>query len=206
MPVWFGLPFLLAGLLAAGIGFSLHQDEQRYGREGVSVSGVVIETIYEPGTDDDGPSYSIRYEFVDPATGTRHGGESSVNEDEFYASDAGDPIEVTYLPVEPTKSRIGSPEPQLLVPLAVMGMGVIFSALGGGLLVLALAIRRRPSPSAESGKIAQVSHDTTSEPYALLVGEEPPRPDAPDQPMSDAELRAIDARLAPPPPGPAAQE
>ena len=205
LPSWFGVPFLLGGLVMAVFGFILLQDELRYGREGVSVSGTVIETVYFPGGGEDGPSYSIRYEFVDPATGTRHFGESDVSEEIFDSSASGDPVEVTYLPAEPTKSRVGSPEPQLLIPLLVMGGAAIFFLVGGGLLLLTRYMRRHGTPSwvtisngSDSGSHS-FSH-VDENPFAALIGadDKAPPPVADRPPLSEAELRAIDARLAPP--------
>ena len=188
----------------AGFGFVLLQDELRFGREGVSVTGTVVETVYFSGGED-GPSYSIRYEFVDPATGTRHSGESDVSEETYDTSTAGDPVEVTYLPAEPTKSRLGSPEPQLFIPFAVMGGGAIFLVIGGGLLLLTRYIRRNGAPSwvtisSRSGSRSETAFDEADHPFAALIGadDKAPPPAAERPPLTDTELRALDARLAPP--------
>lgn len=208
LPSWFGIPFLLGGLATAVFGFVLLQDELRFGREGVSVSGTVIETVYFSGGED-GPSYSLRYEFVDPATGTRHFGQSDVSEETYDTSAAGDPVEITYLPAEPTKSRVGSPEPQLLIPLIVMGAAAIFFVVGGGMLLLTRYMRKHGTPS-----WVTISHgsDSSSDfgsddgsnraenPFAALIGadDKAPPPVANRPSLTDTELRALDARLAPP--------
>src|SRR5919107_618643 len=46
LPWWFGVPFVIGGLVAAAIGVVLLMDELRFGREGVSVGGGVVETVY----------------------------------------------------------------------------------------------------------------------------------------------------------------
>ena len=208
LPVWFGVPFLLGGIFAAVIGGVLLLDEIRYGNEGVSVQGTVIETRYFAGGGEDGPSYAIRYEFVDPVTGTSHRGESDVSEETFGATAAGEAIEVTYLPADPTRSRIGPPEPQLFLPLVVFGMAVIFIVVGAGMIALTLRMRRHGVPSwitISSGSgfqparaPAPATDDETGNPFAALVGAAPaPPPAEKPPPMTDAELRALDARLAP---------
>jgi Protein of unknown function (DUF3592) len=208
LPSWFGLPFLAGGIIAAVFGFVLLQDELRYGREGVSVTGTVVETIYFSGGED-GPSYEARYEFVDPATGTRHGGQSDIDESTFDRMTAGDPIEVTYLPAEPTKSRVGSPEPQLLIPLALFGMAAIFIIVGVGLLLLTRRLRSHGAPSwltvsSGSGGTWNASaasgsdDDADSNPLAAYFADDAaPAPAVPPVPMTEEELRALDARLAP---------
>jgi hypothetical protein len=246
LPWWFGIPFLLGGILLLGLGFVLLQDELRYGRDGVSVSGSVVEAVYHPGGGEDGPSYSIRYTYVDPATGSHLAGESDVSEEVFDAADPGEPIEVTYLPAEPSKSRVGSPEPQLFVPVAVMGGGVIFAVIGGGLLFLMRMFRSRSGPGwmqpaslamAGNGAVAGEPDDGRDGSEAILnmlgmgelvdearaayaanaarvaaaaaaAGAEPPAGPAAEPPAetphhgptTDAELRDLDAKLAPPPP------
>lgn len=210
LPVWFGVPFLLGGIFAAVVGVVLLLDEIRYGNEGVSLQGTVLETVYFAGGGEDGPSYSIRYEYVDPATGTSHRGESDVSEETFEMTSAGEAIEVTYLPAEPAKSRVGSPEPQLFLPLVVFGMAAIFIVVGVGMILLTLRIRRHGVPSwvtISSGSTSdpepeqQRWDDATNNPLAAFIGDDaaPAPPPAEQQPpMTDAELRALDARLAPP--------
>ena len=128
-----------------------------------------------------------------------------MSEETFDASTAGDPVEVTYLPAEPTKSRVGSPEPQLLIPLIVMGGGAIFLVVGGGLLLLTRHIRRHGAPSwvtisSGSGPRSERVFDEADHPFAALIGadDKAPPPAAERPPLTDAELRALDARLAPP--------
>ena len=209
--MWFGVPFILGGLFAAVIGVVLLLDEIRYGNEGVSITGVVVETIYSAGGGEDGPSYSIRYEFIDPATGMPYGGESDVSEETYDETTSGEAIEVTYLPADPTKSRVGSPEPQLFLPLIVFFMAAIFAVVGIGMLALTLRMRRHGVPSwitMSSGSVSEPKPeqerqwDATDNPFAALMGDDaaptptPPAEKAP--PMTEAELRALDARLAPP--------
>ncbi len=211
LPWWFGVPFVIGGLFAAAVGGFLLMDEVRYGREGVAVSGVVVETIYSAGAGENGPSYSIRYEFVDPATGTSYRGESDVDESIFDSTTAGEPIEVTYLPAEPTKSRVGSPEPQLFVPVLLFGMAAIFVAVGVFMLVLVRRLRSHGAPAwltitSGSGAVAAASwvgddahdHGADDNPLAAFLSDDAAAPPADTRPpLTAAELRALDARLAP---------
>jgi hypothetical protein len=131
-----------------------------------------------------------------------------VSEQTFESSAAGDPVEVTYLPAEPTKSRLGSPEPQLLIPLIVIGAGAIFAVVGTGLFALTLRIRKHGPPAwvhistgAAPDSSSDASSDTAPDPVIDPVAyfrDEATLPVADRPPMSDAELRALDARLAPP--------
>lgn len=220
LPWWFGVPFALGGLLVVIFGFVLLQDELRYGREGVSVTAVVTDTRYFPGGGDDGPSFEIRYSFVDPATGTSRAGQSDVDESTFDATSVGDAIEVTYLPADPNKSRVGSPDPQLLVPLAVLGGGALFTLVGVGLLILTHRIRRNGAPAwlqitsaaidaENAADAADAEHVDSTNPFATFmtagptgpVTAPPPPPDRTgDGQLTSDELSALDARLASGPP------
>ncbi len=211
LPWWFGVPFVIGGLFAAAVGVVLLMDELRFGREGVSVAGTVIETTYSAGAGENGPSWSIRYEYVDPATGTSHRGESDVDESTYESTTAGAEIEVTYLPAEPTKSRVGSPEPQLFVPVLVFGMAAIFVAVGVFMLILVRRIRSHGAPAwltvtSGSGTAAAATwaHDDPDDdeaqdnPLAAFLSDDAaPPPTETRAPLTDAELRALDARLAP---------
>src|SRR5215213_3445080 len=137
VPWWFGIPFILGGIVALGFGAVLLQDELRFGTDGVPVTGTVLDTKYFSGGSDSGPSYTIVYTFIDPATGARHDGESDVEESVFDRAEPGQPIDITYLPANPQKSRVGSPDPQLLIPFAILGMGLLFIVVGGGMTLLA---------------------------------------------------------------------
>lgn len=229
LPTWFGVPFIIGGVFMAVLGFVLLQDELRYGSEGVSVSAVVTDTVYFPGGGDDGPSYELRYAFVDPATGVTHDGRSDVDETRFDRTSLGETIEVTYLPADPGKSRVGSPEPQLVIPLIIFGGAALFLVVGVGLLWLMRRIRRGGLPSwvtitsaaiaADPRAAADEDHDLTALPEALAglfgagsivtstsassasaaaTSTGAPPPAEPDRPLTQDELRAIDARLAPP--------
>lgn len=227
LPSWFGIPFLLGGVVFLGVGVVLLQDELRFGSEGVSAAGTVLDTIYHPGGGEDGPTYSIRYEFVDSATGTRQAGESDVSEEAFDAASAGDPIEVTYLPAQPTKSRVGSPEPQLFVPAIMFGAALLFIVVGAGFLIAMRWMRSNGGSGAmwmgigsgvddddddlDEGASAMVlgmlgmgdlaaAARATPMPDGSAAYVEPTEgtPPEPHQPTTEAELRALDARLAPP--------
>lgn len=226
LPWWFGIPFILGGLLFAGVGVTILLEELRYGSDGVAVTGTVTDLDYRPGSGDDGPTFTIRYGFTDPSGVERHGA-TDVGEQEFDAVTIGGPVQVTYLPAEPTKHRVGSPEPQLIVPVAFIGGGLLFAVIGGGLLVFVRAMRRNqlpswvqvasesaddsadPSPAQVSAALAQIFGGTA---LASAVPGEPATaaaaptatPAAPETPLTEAELRALDARFAPPAPSPQA--
>jgi hypothetical protein len=218
MPIWFGLPFLAGGVFAAILGFILLQDELRFGREGVAVAAIVTGTDRFSGGED-GPSYEVRYEFEDPLTGFHHFGRSDIDESTFDRTFVGDAVEVTYLPADPNKSRVGSPEPQLLIPLIIFGAAALFGVVGAGLLWLTIRIRRHGVPSwvtitstegaTQSGPAADDAAELPGALVGLLGGARPgadvaPSSAEPSRPLTTDEIRALDARLAasPPPPKP----
>ena len=220
LPWWFGVPFALGGVVVLVFGFVLLQGELRFGSEGVAVIGVVTDTVYYAGGGEDGPSYEVRYQFIDPMTGRSHGGQSDVDESTFDATGTGDAIEVTYIPADPTKSRVGSPDPQLLVPFAVLGGGALFLIVGIGLLLLTRRIRRHGAPAwlqitsaAFDAEDASGDGDDllASNPFAAFmtgdaaapragvaaVQPEPAPGPADDHKLTEDELSALDGRLAP---------
>jgi len=175
LPSWFGVPFLLGGLAFLAFGFVLLLDELRLSNEGVTTTAVVVEKDYSPGGGDSGPSYELGYEFAPAGSTTNQHGSSDVSEEMYDATPLGAAVEVTYLPSDPTKSRVGSTDPQLFVSLMVLGGGLVFLVVGGAMLVIVPRMRRRVAEAVA-----------------------PPKP-APQRPTTEAELRALDARLAAPP-------
>jgi hypothetical protein len=184
-PIWFGIPFALMGVIAIAIGFVLFQGEQQYGREGAMVEGTVLDKAYDPGDDEESPSYHLRYEFLDPATGQRHGGSGSVSAATYSSMRVGDTVHVTYLPADPGRNRLGSPEPQLLMPMMVMGIGAIFALAGPLLIATSLRARRLRARATATG---------TSTPGSATPGSAMTDPGAagPVVPVSAEELRRVD--------------
>jgi hypothetical protein len=213
LPWWFGIPFALGGVVFAVLGITMVRDELRFGSEGVSIAGSVTDKDYSPGSGDSGPSYTIRYQFTDPATGRPYYGATDVSEDAYDEASIGSQIEVTYLPLEPTKSRIGSPEPQLMIPFIVLGAGGLFALIGVGMLVVTWRIRKHGLPawiqveneSTESSDASQA--DAMREIFGSLgmaraaaatPAATPVAAAEPDRPITEDDLRALDAKLAPP--------
>ena len=217
MPSWFGIPFMLGGLLFAGIGGVIAMDELRYGSDGVAVVGTVTDLDFRPGSGDDSDTWTIRYQFTDTAGFERYGF-TDVSEDTFEAAALGGPIEITFLPAESGKNRVGSPDPQLLLPVVFIGAGLLFAAIGVGLLFLVRAMKRNQLPA-----WVQVTTEGDDEPdlqaaaalgkliggtgiaSAIAPGPEP-APALQAAPLTEDELRALDARLAPPPVSPPPDE
>lgn len=211
LPWWFGIPFALGGVVFAVLGITMVSDELRFGGEGVSVAGTVTDKDYSSGSGDSGPTFTIRYAFIDPATATEHYGATDVSEDVYDQASIGSPIEVTYLPVEPAKSRIGSTDPQLIIPFVVVGAGAFFALIGVVALVVAWRIRRHGVPSwIQVVDEASASSGTTEgeglrEIFGSLGMAGASASVAPATgaaaaaaPLTEDELRALDARLAPP--------
>ena len=219
LPIWFGIPFLIGGIFVAILAFVLLQEELRFGSDGVAVEAIVTGTDRFSGGED-GPSYELRYQFEDPQTGFSYFGRSDIDEATYDRTAVGDTVEVTYLPADPNRSRVGSPEPQLLIPLIVFGAAALFIVVGAGLLWLTIRIRRHGVPSwvtitstaiAADPRAADDEGDTLPGALVGLFGgttaaatAAPDTPEAKplDRPLIEEELRALDARLAPPTPRP----
>ncbi len=141
VPMWFGLPFLALGLIAFAVSWGELQRELRFGDEGASATGTVVALRTE--TDEDSTRYLVEYRFTDPA-GAPHGGTSGVDRSTWVGLRAGDAVTVTYLPSESSGHRLGTPQPDLAMPILFMGVGGLFAATGPVLLVVALRQRRAP--------------------------------------------------------------
>lgn len=140
-PLWFGMPFLLGGLLVLGIGMVNLRDEMRLADEGVEIAAAITDRVFRPASGDSSASYTISYEFLDSATGQRFAGSSSVSQGSFEALASRDVVLVTYLPSNPSTNRIGAAELQPFIPLLLGGIGALFA--GAGLVVLRISWKAR---------------------------------------------------------------
>ena len=153
-----GIPFALFGIVAIAVGFNALLDEQRLGREGATVSGIAVEKVYQLGDDESSTTYRIRYEYVDPATGQRHGGTALMDVSAFRVIQIGAPVQVTYLPADPATSILGAPQPQLLLPFGVFGVGLLFAVTGSLLIATSRRARQPTQAPASAGVAARVGH------------------------------------------------
>lgn len=126
IPVWLGPLALAVGSAFVLVAFILGRTELRYGDEGVATQATIVRLWVSESENSDGDttySYHVGYEFVEPRSGRDYRGSDDVGELRFLGLQVGDMIEVSYLESEPTESRLGTPEPQLLLPMAIGAFG-----------------------------------------------------------------------------------
>jgi len=130
--VWgiFSLTFMMAG-----IGFYL-REHQRYAhlmRDGQAVAGVVIDK--ETDKDEDSINYYIEYSFDAPLNGVDgpYVERTHVSSNIYETLTVGQQVDVVYLAKNPKISRLQADlsPPDLLFPLFIGGIGMIFILIGG---------------------------------------------------------------------------
>ena len=150
VPIWLGFLVAAMGSIFLLLGIVMARQELRFGDEGVQTTGVVTAVRIEIGTGDDADTHYVHYRFVD-AAGVEHGGQSQVDGATYSRTRAGDDVVITYLASDPTTSRVGTPEPQLLFPMGFGGMGALFGLMGPVLVITALRNRRGAAAAAAAG-------------------------------------------------------
>ncbi|MFZ5877659.1 MAG: DUF3592 domain-containing protein [Nitrospirota bacterium] len=130
-----GLPFVFGGI-------HLFRIESRFGEDAVAVQGMVLtRDIHRARSNDGGTStrYEVTYRFTaDDGRTFEH--RDSVNVQTWEALTERGPVEVRYLPDDPTQSRIAG-ETDWAGPLIMGGLGGVFAVAGG--LIVAYDVRRR---------------------------------------------------------------
>ena len=137
--VWIGAIFTPIGLLFAAIGGWLYFEDRSFAASGVRTQGTVIDVHASRDSDGDF-SYRPVVEFVD-AAGERHQFVSRVGSNPPRHS-PGKRVDVIYQPWSPDEAVIDGFFDRLFLPLIFMGLGSIFAAIGGGLLIALLRRRR----------------------------------------------------------------
>lgn len=128
-----GLPFVLSGL-------HMLRTESRFGEEAVSVQGTVLTRDIHRGRNTNGGSstrYEVSYRFTADDRTFEHRDEVDVQTWEALTERG--PVEVQYLPDDPTQSRI-SGETDRVGSLLMSGLGGFFAVAGG--LIVAYDLRR----------------------------------------------------------------
>ena len=131
----FGAILLLVALPFLLIGIGLTIAGSAFDRSAVTVQGTVVGKILEPATSDSSTEYLLRYRFATDR-GQEVVGVDEVDFDEWDRLSEGDSVEVRYSPSNPASNRVGSERDSGLV-------GPIFSAVGGGLAILAIVLLAR---------------------------------------------------------------
>lgn len=129
-----GVPFVFGGL-------HMFRTESRFGEEAVSVQGMVLtRDIYRGRSTNGGSStrHEVSYRFT--ADGRTFEQRDNVNVRTWEGLTERGPVEVQYLPDDPTQSRIAG-ESDRIGPFLMGGLGGFFAVAGG--LIVAYDLRRR---------------------------------------------------------------
>ena len=135
----FGLPFLGFGVAA---GFQEIYEGVKLRDHGQAAQGVVLEKRrgFNTGRQSAGPG--IRYAFR-----TSGGSEleqwASLEGAAWSRLRVGGPVGVTYLPEAPEIHRVDGRESDVLLAALLSFMGLVFTAIGGGIVAYNLRTRRR---------------------------------------------------------------
>ncbi len=150
VPIWFGPVFGFFGVVALVAGVGIVRDELRLSSDGVSIDAVVERAYVNMGSGDDADTYWIAYSFT-TAAGVPVTARSQVDWDAYRRVAPGVPVQVSYLPADPSTSRVGPPEFQPFPALFVVGIGALFTGVGVAITLTAFR-RRRLAASATSGE------------------------------------------------------
>ena len=131
-PWWFGLFFMIPGLLEVGLGWSLRQEDIAMETVGVRTTAKVVEI----DTDDSAPMPQVEYA---DAAGATHKVRSSYGSSEFNHLRKGDSVEIFYLPENPQEIKIVT-EDFLSMHWLMMMMGSVFVIVG---LMLCIVLARK---------------------------------------------------------------
>lgn len=133
--IWFlvGLPFTV-------IGIYVWTAEREFDRDARVATGVVLSKDVNHSRNKDGStstSYSVRYRFT-PRGGRSLEGESGVDRDGWNRLAEREPIEIAYLPSDPSNNRVRGIRKMVLAWIFT-GLGSLFTVAGG--VILAFGIR-----------------------------------------------------------------
>lgn len=125
-----GAIFLAIGLVFGTIGSWAYFDDRKLADSGVHTDGTVIAML---GGGSSSATYTPRIEFHDTA-GVRHEFNGAVgSRPPIYAT--GDTVAVIYDPDAPDDAMIGDAFDRYFLPMMFGGMGLLFTLIGGGMLV-----------------------------------------------------------------------
>jgi hypothetical protein len=130
--LWVGLVFLVGGVFAAGNGIRVAAREHVYRQRGEIVQATVTAKALQPATRDRGTSYDVSFRFID-TDGRPLEGQLPVEAAVWEALGAGSPIAVQYVPGDPQSIRLAG-HTGLSDVLVLLGLGLAFATLGGGLV------------------------------------------------------------------------
>jgi hypothetical protein len=144
-----GVPFTIAGVW-------IYTTEREFERDAVVARGIVLSKDISRSRNNNGStstSYSVRYRFT-PRGGTAVEGESTVDRDDWNRLVEREPIEIAYLPRDPSTNRVRG-ESKMLLAWIFGGLGSLFAIAGGVIFGIGVRGSLRGRRIRESGMTAE---------------------------------------------------
>jgi len=164
---WFGLAFAGFGLLWLGIGTQWAMREMHFGRDARQVQATIISKDIKRASQQENSSteYHVRYRFTPPGAAPVEG-TGKVSVEQWESAQAGEPLDVRYLPEDPANSRLAG-NSDWFSPIFSSALGSVFAAIGGTILWLRirrirLIVRLMRDGIATEGTVVHVRETGTS--------------------------------------------
>lgn len=144
-----GVPFTIAGVW-------IYTTEREFERDAVVARGIVLSKDISRSRNNDGStstSYSVHYRFT-PRGGKTIEGESTVDRDDWNRLVEREPIEIAYLPRDPSTNRVRG-ESKMLVAWIFGGLGSLFTIAGGVIFGIGIRSGLRQRRLREGGMTAE---------------------------------------------------
>lgn len=146
--------FLVFGLVFAAIGAVFYLNDRELAETGARARGIVIELVRTRGSSQrsgrDDFVYNPVVQFSD-ASGEVHEFTSSFGS-RPAAFSRGEEVQVIYDPLRPQEAMIDSFGSRFMFPLMFCGMGLLFAAVGGGILLVSRRRKRAVARLRQSGR------------------------------------------------------
>lgn len=141
--LWFGAIWLLVGSVFLVVGVFIAHGEREYQQDGQVAQGVVLTKSIRRADRDSDTEYRVSYRFT-TSSGQRVEGRDSVSVHVWEALREQEPVQIQYLPRNPSSNRIHGQTNWVLL-LVFGGMGAVFAPVGGFLSLRSLrkALRER---------------------------------------------------------------
>jgi hypothetical protein len=154
--IWFGALWFLVGASFAAGGIYLLANEHAFESDAQSTTGIVLTKEVNRSRNRRGntsTSYSVRYRFTTPDDGTLEG-KSDVPYDEWTKLVERQPIEIEYLPSDPSANRLRGTNRRTLA-LIFTGMGSAFAIAGAVIMMAGIRAARRYRHLRETGELTE---------------------------------------------------